>query len=186
MTAQDRIVGFGDLPHGWLPGIPRDVRSVSRIVGRLGGIRIAAAPTRNGNYCEAFFAHHTGWSGCRVRSARGPSGRGERRPYLIGAEYEMSRTSLLSVSGSSIAAAGLHLFIVYVDGVRERITVIWVGRPIAAGFFYAAIPKGRRTPSRRATALELRRGSVLVARQVLPARARYSPPTPDVSRSPHE
>src|SRR5690349_17886086 len=87
-TAQDRVVRFADLPRGWLPGIPRDLRSVSRIVGRLSGVRVATAPTRNGNFCEAFWRRPEGWSGCRVRNTRASRGRGEVRPQVIGATYE--------------------------------------------------------------------------------------------------
>jgi hypothetical protein len=166
----NRVVHFGDLPRGWVPGIPRDVRSASRIVGQLDGHTIAAAPTRNGNYCEAFWVktRHHGWSGCRVRSAFGPDHGKDFHSDLIGGTFSVNRRSVLSVSGSTAAGAKPRLYVVYRDGVRERLTVIWVGKPIRAGFFYRTIPSGHLAPSRRAKSLELRDGSRLVARQMIP------------------
>ena len=165
--AQDRVVRFADLPHGWLPGKPRDVRVMSRIVGRLDGHRIAAAPTRNGNYCQAFSARGGGWGGCRVRAARHRDHRGELRGYLFAAGGEVGRRGFLVVAGSALVAPGPRLYLVYADGSRERLTVIWVSKPIAAGFFCRVIPSAHRVLSRRAKALELRRGTRLVAREVL-------------------
>ena len=114
-------MNFGDLPRGWGPGIPRDVRSVSRIVGRLDGHTIAAAPTRNGNYCEAFWVKggNGGWAGCHVRGAF-PDQRGDYRGYLIGATISANRTSVLAVSGSTAPGPHPRLDLVYADGSRER------------------------------------------------------------------
>jgi hypothetical protein len=165
----NRIVRFADLPRGAVPGIPRDVHSVSRIVGRLDGRTIATAPTRNGNYCDAFWSktHKSGWAGCRVRGARGGGRRGDFRSYLIGATVKANGKSILAVSGSTATGPGPRLDVVYADGQRERLTVIWVGDPIRAGFFYRAIPSTHLGPSRRAKSLELRSGSRLIAREVL-------------------
>jgi hypothetical protein len=78
------------------------------------------------------------------------------------------RGAFVRIGGSTRVAPGAELFVVYADGSSERIKVIWVSKPIGAGFYYHVIPKAHRVRPRRATALELMRGPRLVARQVLP------------------
>jgi hypothetical protein len=166
----NRVVRFGDLPPGWVPGIPRDVRADSRIVGRLDGHVIAAAPTRNGNYCEAFWDRRgdRGVAGCRVRAAYRDRRLGDFHSYLIGGMLLGSRTRTAAIAGSTLAGPRPRLYVLYVDGARERVPLIWVGRPIGAGFFYRSIPKEHLTGRRRAKALELRDGPRLVAREIIP------------------
>jgi hypothetical protein len=145
------------------------VRPVSRIVGTLDGYRIAAGPTRNGNYCEAFWkkGKDGGWGGCRVRGPY-PSPPGDFRSYLVGASVKATGTSVLSVSGSTTAGPEPRLYVVYADGERERLQVICVGKPIRAGFFYRTIPKQHFGNAHRAKALELRNeDGHLVGRQRL-------------------
>jgi hypothetical protein len=178
VNGQNRVVNFRDLPRGWGPGIPRDVRSVSRIVGRLDGHTIAAAPTRNGNYCEAFWVKAKGsggWSGCHVR-LKSPNHSGPDHSYLIGATISRNQTGIVAVSGSTAAGPDPYLYLVYADGSRERLPMIWVRNPIRAGFFYRTIPQEHLQKGRRPKWLELRAGAHLVARQVLAAP--YSPPAP--------
>lgn len=168
-TGLNRIVRFSDLPHGSLKGIPRDVRPYSRIVGTLDGHSIAAGPTRNGNYCEAFAVKGKdgGWGGCRVRGAFPDRVRGNFRGYLIGASFTANRTTVLAVSGSTAAGPRPRLYVGYADGSRERLATIWVGNPIRAGFFYRTIPIAHRSKAHRAKFLELRDGTRLIARQEL-------------------
>jgi hypothetical protein len=165
----NRIVRFSELPRGSLKGIPRDVRPHSRIVGKLDGYTIAAGPTRNGNYCEAFTApgKDGGWGGCRVRGAYPSRVRGDYRSYLIGASVNGNDKAVFAVSGSTAAGPRPHLYLGYADGSREQLPLIWVGNPIRAGFFYRTIPTTHRSKARRATFLELRDGTRLVARQQL-------------------
>jgi hypothetical protein len=165
VTGPNRVLAFHDLPHGWVPGIPRDVRRVSRIVGHLGGHTVAAAPTRNGNYCEAFWAKggRGSWAGC---VPRGPykGERGDFHGYLIRASTNVTSTKVLAVSGSTLAGPRPHLYVVYADGARERLKVSWVTTPIKAGFFYRWIPNEHLSELRRAKSLELRDGGRLIAR----------------------
>ena len=107
VTGPNRVLAFHDLPHGWVPGIPRDVRRVSRIVGHLGGHTVAAAPTRNGNYCEAFWAKggRGSWSGC---VPRGPfkGKQGDFHGYLIRAIYHVTSTKVTELAGAPSPARG--------------------------------------------------------------------------------
>ena len=160
----DRFVRFADLPRGAPPWrhIPRDVRAGSRVVGRLGGATIFSAPTRDG-YWQMFKVGRSG-------SAGGVSWRVGRTHanganVIFGGGYV--KDGIFSVvSGSTIRFRGAKLFVSYRDGSRQRIKVIWVSRPIGAGFFYSPIPRAHRTDARRAVALELFRGSRLQARKV--------------------
>jgi hypothetical protein len=170
------VLRFSDLPHGWVPSIPGDVQAVSRIVGTLDGHRIAAAPTRNGNYCEAFSAGRNGGTGgCRVRlpSTRVPQRPAQHGGYLIGAGGRAARTAgvpglaISAIEGSTLAAPGARLYLVYADGMREELRILWVSKPIGAGFYFHSIPQAHRLPRHRPIALVLRRSGRVIARQAL-------------------
>jgi hypothetical protein len=170
-TQVDRVVGFDDLPRGWVPGIPRDVRSSSRIVLVRRGHRVAAGPTRNGNYCEAVSLGSGGIGGCVPRGGwRGH--RGELKPYLFRPLMLDGPQGVALISGSVFARPGQHLVLVYADGTRERAQLTFVGRPIRAAFFFREIPRAHRVAERRLTSLELRRGSTLIARGLIAAPPR--------------
>jgi hypothetical protein len=145
---------FASLPRGWYEGIPRDIRSDSRIVGTVGGHRLAVAPTRNGNFCLAFQRR---FAGCRVRS-----------PALIGSTYEASSASVQSVGGSVLGRAGRSLYVHYADGREAPIRLTHVGNPINASFFYIEIPRRHLVKSRRALSLELRDGRRVIDQALLP------------------
>jgi hypothetical protein len=72
---------------------------------------------------------------------------------------------ILAVSGSTRATPGAHLFVAYADGSVSPIKLIWVSRPIQAGFYYKVIPRSHRTQPHRAIAVELVRGTRIIARQ---------------------
>jgi hypothetical protein len=143
---------------------PRDLRAAPRLVGGIGGATIFAAPTRTG-YWQMFSVDKHG------RVGGGPSQVSE--PHAIGV-VQIGRGSLFSsraylvVAGSTLEQRGAKLFLVYAHGSRERIKPILLGKPVRAGFYYYVIPKPHRIRVGRPTALELVRGSRLVARQPLP------------------
>jgi hypothetical protein len=76
------------------------------------------------------------------------------------------------IGGSVFARVGQRLVLVYADGARERVQLTFVGRPIRAAFFLCEIPRAHRVAERRLKSLELRRGSILIARQLIPAPPR--------------
>lgn len=166
---RNRVVRFADLPKWAQSDIPRDVRDNARIVGVLGDRTIVVAPTSNGNYCVAYVGkrHNRGWGGCRVRTPSPRSG-GNVRDYLLGATTTWDGRTIRTVSGDTLAGPDVFVSIVYADGTREPLTMIWVGAPIRAGFFYRTIRKPHQVDSRRPTAVELRaRDGRLVARDVI-------------------
>lgn len=166
-SGPNQSVNFADLPHGWGKAIPRDVRPNSRIVGTLDGHTIAAGPTRNGNFCDAFWVKPKGggWGGCVVRGPYPDHQAGDFHSYLIGGGWESSDGAVFSVSGATAAGPRARLYVLYADGTRERLRMIWVGKPIRAGFFFRTVPKDHLTKGHRVRALELRRGGKVIARQ---------------------
>lgn len=92
-------VQFASLEHGWVAGMPRDTRNDSRIVGRIGGHLLAVAPTRNGNFCEAFAL----FAGCRGREAA-----------VIGPTVGGSSGRMTAIAGDVLAEGG-HLYVSF-DG----------------------------------------------------------------------
>jgi hypothetical protein len=141
----------------------------------LGDRTIVAAPTRNGNFCVAFVGKRgRGWGGCRVRSASpdflrpSPNFGGDVRAYLVGATITGDGQTIRTVSGETLAGPDAFLSLVYADGTREPLPMIWVGAPIRAGFYYHAIRKPHQADSRRLAVVELRaRDGQLIARQVI-------------------
>jgi hypothetical protein len=167
----DRVGRFADLPRGWVPGIPRDVRPESRIVLLRHGHRVAAAPTRNGNYCEAISLGSAGFGGC-VSRGQWRGRRGELKASLFRPLSLSGDEGVSLIGGSVFARLGQRLVLVYADGGSERVPLTFVSRPIGAAFFVRAIPRTHRVAERRLKSLELRRGSRLIARQLVPAPPR--------------
>ena len=92
-----------------------------------------------------------------------------------------SSRAYLVVAGNALEQRGAKLFLMYPGGIRERLKPILLGKRAGAGFYYYVIPKVHSARSRRATDLELVRGSRLVARQELPL-AYQRPEQPGVAQ----
>ena len=105
----------------------------------------------------------------RLPRQDGVSGlRGDLNAYLVGATIGGDGRTIRTVSGDTLAGPETFVSIVYADGTREPLTMVWVGQPIRAGFFYRAMPKAHQVDSRRPTAVELRGpDGRLIARQVI-------------------
>jgi len=139
-------VTFAKLPHGWVVGIPRDVRADSRIVGTIGGQKLAVGPTRNGNFCEAFSG---GSGGCRGRSA------GVFGPTVLSNDGR----EMAAVAGDVLTTSPTALLYVKFGSSKPRVVpMIWVSRPIGAGFYFITAPPGQKTAQ-----LSLREGSKTIA-----------------------
>jgi hypothetical protein len=106
-----------------------------------------------------------GFGGCVVRGARWKAQADEVRPYLIKPMELVGKTAVIALGGSANATPGTHLFFVYADGRRERVSLTFVSRPIGAAFFFKSIARAHRTARTGLRFLELRRGSRLIARQ---------------------
>jgi hypothetical protein len=124
---------------------------------------VFAGPTRDG-YWQWFGIGKGGWGGGCPWRARGV---GRRHLPLCGGGISSAGHIYSAVSGSTLAAPGARAFVVYADRSRQRIKVVWVSSPITAGFYSYVIPRSHRTPSRRVIAVEIRRGTRVLARQDL-------------------
>jgi hypothetical protein len=153
----------------YIPGRepPRDLRHAARVVvGRLGGATIFAAPRRDGSW-RMFSVGRDGRVGGGASRVSEPHGLWVDIAQSGHGGLFTSRAYLVAY-GSTLAKSGTKLFLVYTGGRRERIKLILAGKEVGAGFYYYVIPKVHGVRGRRATALEVVRGSRLVARQMLP------------------
>ena len=157
VSPPDRIVSFGSLPRGWFEAIPRDVRKQARIVTLTSGQRLAVAPTRNGNFCEAFRS----FGGCRARPGYF---RGRIYP-MVGASTTARNRRVIAIGGSVIAPPDHTLYLVHRDGAVRRLPLTYVTRPIDAGFFYASIPQNRQRGPSAPVRIQLRRGQTVIESQ---------------------
>jgi hypothetical protein len=164
-----RFIRFEPVPL-YVPGHepPPDLRhATSIVVGRLGGATIFAAPRRDGFW-------HMFSIGKGGKVGGGGSRVGDSHTLRVGVVQDghgglFSSRAYLVASGSMLAKRGTKLFLVYGDGHRERIKLILAGKPVGSGgLYYYVIPNVQRVRGRRAAALELVRGSRVVARQSLP------------------
>jgi len=163
-TVRDRSVRFSALRHGWVHGIPRHLRPVSRVVPLDGGKVFVA---RGDCIWQMFWVGHGPYGGCRAGryTREDPRHRGS---LLIGA----GGLGFVRISGSTLVAPGAKLYVFYADGSSDRIRVTWVGEPIRAGFYDYAVPKAHRTQAHRPVMVELVRDKRVVARQRLTAPPR--------------
>jgi hypothetical protein len=139
------LLQFEQLPHGWLAGIPRDVRRDSRMAGTLAGHELAVAPTRNGNFCESFA---NAYAGCRARPG-----------VVIGATtFGGHGSNIDAIAGDLVTSIPASLFVTYGAGPEILVPTIWVSDPIGAGFFFIKVPPGHTVAQ-----LTLRRSGRIVA-----------------------
>ena len=89
------------------------------------------APTRQGGFCWIFVG---GVGGCRNPRNVDRSG--------ITAGWSGNGTRVVSVSGYVLSPRTQHLHVDYADGTHDEIPFTWVSKPIAAGFFFHAVPAG--------------------------------------------
>ncbi|MBA3375590.1 MAG: hypothetical protein H0U00_07225 [Actinobacteria bacterium] len=165
------------------------------------------APTRRGGYC---FIFTDAFGGCRPtrtppRPARAQPG--AVRPFLLGLTWQGSPSRFdlqgrprdrrppytTQVGGDILTATAHTLQVEYENGETTPISFIFVSKPIAAGFFLYAIPRGHEQPGTRVRAVSVLdlQGHVL-ARQPIsyappPRRPLPLPPRnvgPPVRRSP--
>jgi hypothetical protein len=168
--APTRIVReFEDLNRSALPlravgVVAGETRKVIEVRG-AGGRRYVlwVAPTRRGGWCEQLELFVAGRS--RALSG-GCGGREGGRMHASAPVWLMSRTGkirgALAVHGRVRDRSIVRLELVYEDGARTEIPLVWVSDPIGIGFFVHAVPR-ERWNARRPTevvALDDHRGVV--------------------------
>ncbi len=167
---------FYDLSLGVPPSMaPEAIASQARRVAtfRLGGrARVLwVAPTRDGGYCYLFADSFGGCRTARERNGAQAPPPGYVHPERLGVTFETparDKVPYVSRIGGDIRADSADsLSVVYADGSKTPVRFYYVSKPIAAGFFLAALPAGHDTTATRATAIEVRdKAGLLLARQL--------------------
>jgi hypothetical protein len=118
-----------------------------------------AAPASRGGFCTMVEIHRPGRSGGRYGGCTRLDV--QRRPLTVG--VSIGRTAANGViSGGPVIVDGVvsdrngaSLQIVYQDGQRSRIPLVWISQPIGAALFVTAIPRLHWQPGHLPTAVIL-------------------------------
>jgi hypothetical protein len=176
-TVDVQLVGFAPIPLE-LPGRepPPDLRHAAGVViGRLGQATIFAGRRRDGS-----------WRLFRVGKDGMVGGGGWRRsgPNTLRVGYDPGGQSgpfdsraVVVLAGGMLAAPGTRIYLTY-DGIRRRISSSSAGTAVGSRFEYLVLPRAHELQPRRAIALEVVRGSRVIARPSM------SPPFYDAAKQP--
>ena len=117
---------------------------------------LVVAPLKSGGFCSSWRGPYL--SGSCVLSRAG------RNTTRIDVHLPGDASGPIDLYGSFIQPAGTRLEVSFQDGSTEQILVVWVSRPISAGFFLYNIPATNRRPGHRPDHLSLLdRGGRIVA-----------------------
>lgn len=191
---------FFDLSLHAPPGMaPQAIASQAREVGVFhvrGRTRVLyVAPTRTGGYCWIFTDAFGGCRATRTPPRPQRAQPGAINPFLLGLTWQGSSIRLTpqgtrvdrkppyttQVGGDILATNGHTLQVEYENGGKTPIPFIFVSKPIAAGFFLYAIPKGHERPGTRVRAVSVldANGRVLARQPItyaIPRRLPHPPP----------
>jgi hypothetical protein len=129
-----------------LPAIVLAARARRVGVIRWNGERsLLVAPTKAGGFCESLSGPYGGtgcFSGTRQRNRLDPGLTGDASgPIAFNGRFFDSRATQLKVR--------------YADGHGIVVPIIWVSKPVDAGFFVFAIPDAHRRPGHRPLTITL-------------------------------
>jgi hypothetical protein len=110
---------------------------------------LLVAPTTTGGFCESLAGPYGG-TGCFPRT---------RHRDILDPGLTADRSGPIALNGMFFDSRGARLDIRYEDGDNTMLPVIWVGKPISAGFFVLAIPSIHRRPGHRPMTITLRSAS---------------------------
>jgi hypothetical protein len=177
---ESRVVkNFAVLDQGAPPGMATDViPNETRKVATFGDATLWVAPTKQGGFCFDL----GGEGGCdRLGTVPlGVSWATERSGPTPGSDRSFGGLPVVDqVSGHVNSRWAYALEIRFEDGDVIKPHVIWVSKPIEAGFFVQQIPLAHRRPGHLVSAVvALDRNGELVASDSLD-RNRHSSPPPD-------
>jgi hypothetical protein len=107
------------------------------------------APTPKGGFCLEWTDAS---GGCWADRAEY-----ERKGLLIGGEWSVDEHGPVEfvphVSGEVIAPGTDRVQVEYEDGTADDVDLVWVSKPVDAGFFFFSIPREHRVAGRRAIGL---------------------------------
>jgi hypothetical protein len=112
--------------------VPDSARQVTELTHNGTSYVLSVAPTQNNGFCYE-------WTdllgGCQSRSAP-PTTHPELDRYLLGASWSPDEHGVIQfISGSVVAGGTDHLIAGFADGDRVEIPIVWVSKPIDAGFY---------------------------------------------------
>lgn len=135
-------------PSGMAPGVvAEETRRI--MTARFTGAKheLWVAPTREGGFCELW----TGSFGGCDRFGTVPLG--VTRIYGGSSPLPQGAGSLVALGGHASAAYVTDVEIRFADHAVARPTIVWVSRPIGAGFFAYDVPPEHREPGHEVTAV---------------------------------
>lgn len=106
---------------------------------------LLVAPTTAGGFCESLPGPYGG-VGCFT---------GSRQRNVIDPGLTADAGGSIAFNGKFFDSRGARLEVRYEDGLNTVVSIIWVGKPINAGFFVFAIPSAHRRPGHRPIAITL-------------------------------
>jgi hypothetical protein len=165
-------------PSGMAPGvIAGETRRIMTAHFAGATHELWVAPTREGGFCELWTRS---FGGCdRV----GTVPLGVTRIYGGSSPLPQGAGSLVALGGHASAAYVTDVEIRFADHAVARPTIVWVSRPIGAGFFAYDVPPEHREPGHEVTAVVAldRSGNVVTEDTDVARQAGGTPPDAVVS-----
>ena len=121
-----------------------DARRVA-VIHWNGDRPLLVAPTTAGGFCESLAGPYGG-TGCFT---------GTRQGKVLDSGLTADRGGPIAFNGKFFDSRGSRLEVRYEDGDNTAVPIIWVGKPISAGFFVYAIPGLHRRPGHRPVTIAL-------------------------------
>ena len=106
---------------------------------------LLVAPTTAGGFCESLAGPYGG-TGCFT---------GARQRNVLDSGLTADASGPIALNGKFFDSRGTRLEVRYEDGRNTVVPIIWVSKPINAGFFVFAIPSAHRRPGHRPLAITL-------------------------------
>jgi hypothetical protein len=106
---------------------------------------LLVAPTTTGGFCESLPGPYGG-TGCFT---------GSRQRNVIDSGQTADAVGPIAFNGKFFDSRGARLEVRYEDELTTVVPIVWVGKPINAGFFVFAIPSAHRRPGHRPIAITL-------------------------------
>jgi hypothetical protein len=106
---------------------------------------LLVAPTTAGGFCESLAGPYGG-AGCFT---------GTRQRNVLDSGLTADASGPIALNGKLFNSHGVRLEVRYEDGRTNMVPIIWVSKPINAGFFVFVIPRAQRRPGHRPLAITL-------------------------------
>jgi hypothetical protein len=133
-----------DDPTGVMPAKARV--AISLTIPGYGHKNLWVAPTRSGGYCSSLGCNRTRSEPFRVQVDGGGA-------TSVHAAVRGSRDQHVFIKGDTILRHARRIVIKYENLRADRLPLVWIKKPIDAGFFLFELPKSHWEPGRRPVAI---------------------------------